>query len=317
MRVIPTDLSAPRRRKKRIRRLRTIAVLPTMLTLGNLLCGFAAIYFCMRGMLTADVDPGIKETLNNRFVEGLLPTFISVGGFLIFLGMFFDMMDGRVARMTSGTSNFGGQLDSLSDMVTFGVAPAMLIISLVTLEAGRDPGMMMISPRVVWMAGAMFSACAALRLARFNVEHAEGDLKHREFDGLPSPAAGAVVASLVILYEHVKEVRGTLLVHILPLVAILAGLLMVSRIRYVHIGNTYLRERKPFWHVVMLVVVAGLLIAQPALTLVGVTAAYALSGPISSAARRLRPEGSPEGSGEIPPSVEQAEISGDADQQRA
>ena len=315
MKVIITDRQE-RRRSGRIRRLRTIAMLPTMLTLGNLLCGFAAVYFCMLGLFTADADPGVKETLNNRFIEQFLPTFISVGGFLVFLGLFFDMMDGRIARMTSGTTNFGGQLDSLSDMVTFGIAPAMLIISLVTLEAERNPGMMMIASRGAWMAGAIFAACAALRLARFNVEHAEGDLKHTVFHGLPSPAAGAVVASLVILYEHVKEVRGTLLVHALPLVAVVAGLLMVSRIRYVHLGNTYLRGRKPFWHVIVIVVLAGLLLRFPAPTLVGVTVIYALSGPVAGLVRLIRPRSAQLTSGEARV-VEQGEASIDSTRKRA
>jgi CDP-diacylglycerol--serine O-phosphatidyltransferase len=268
--------------------LRTIAVLPTMLTLGNMLCGFAAIYFCMLGLFTADADPGTKVTLNNRLIEDFLPTFISVAGFLIFLGMFFDMMDGRVARMTSGTTNFGGQLDSLADMVTFGVAPAMLIIALVTLATKHTPEMVVLSSRSAWMAGAMFATCAALRLARFNVEHAEGDLKHTTFHGLPTPAAAAVVASLVILFEHVREVRGMILVNMLPVIGIVAGLLMVSRVRYVHVANTYLRGRRPFGYVFVPVVVFILLMRFPAPTLACLTAIYALTGPVIALMARMR-----------------------------
>jgi CDP-diacylglycerol--serine O-phosphatidyltransferase len=287
MKIISTKTQEGRQRR-RIRRLRTVAVFPTMLTLGNMLCGFAAIYFCMLGLFTADVDPSVKVTLNNRFIEEFLPTFISVAGFLIFLGMFFDMMDGRVARMTSGTTNFGGQLDSLADMVTFGVAPAMLIIALVTLETKHNPEMMVLSSRSAWMAGAIFATCAALRLARFNVEHAEGDLSHKSFDGLPSPAAAAVVASLIVLYEHVREVRGMLLVNTLPIVAIVAGILMVSRIRYVHVANTYLRGRRPFGYVIIPVLIFTLLLRYPAQTLASLTALYALTGPVVTLINRLR-----------------------------
>jgi CDP-diacylglycerol--serine O-phosphatidyltransferase len=296
-----------RRDRPRVRRLRTVAIFPTMLTLGNLLCGFAAIYFCMRGLYSADLDPALKETLNNSKLEDLLPTFISVGGFLIFLGMFFDMMDGRVARMTSGTSNFGGQLDSLADMVTFGLAPALLMIGLVTLEAhslgvgpptGRESTVaaaeaassddstvdtlseMLVSSRGAWMAGAIFAACCALRLARYNVEHSEGDLKHTSFHGLPSPGAAAAVAGLVILNEHVPEVKGWWLVNVLPAVTIASGLLMVSRVRYAHVGNRYLRGRKPLSFVVALVICAGLLIRWPAPTIAALTSLYALSGPV-------------------------------------
>ncbi len=328
----------PKRRKGRVRRLRTVPIFPSMLTLANMLCGFAAIYFCMRAMHTANLDPSLKATLNSQRLEEFLPTFISVGGFLIFLGMFFDMMDGRVARMTSGTSNFGGQLDSLADMVTFGVAPAMLMIALVTLQAqpmlavtmagnpaaapaamqsGADAGVVpadgsaeispgnpaaeplplrrpgraakfIVSSRGAWMAGAIFAACCALRLARYNVEHAEGDLKHGTFDGLPSPGAAAVIASLVILYEHVAEVKGTTLVYALPVIAILGGLLMVSRVQYAHVGNRYLRGRKPFGYAVVLVVLAGLAMRFPAPTLATITCLYALTGPVGWAAKKVR-----------------------------
>ncbi len=286
MKVVGMDHSAGKG-KRRPRRLRSIAVLPTLLTLGNMLCGFTAIYFCLLGVLSADINPAEKLTLNNQLIEQFLPTFVSVGGFLIFLGMFFDMMDGRVARMTSGTTNFGGQLDSLADMVSFGVAPAMLMICLVTLESHASPEEMLFTTRGAWMAGAIYAACCTLRLARFNVEHAEGDLKHTAFHGLPSPAAAAVVASLVILYEHVQEVRGYLLVNLLPVIAIASGVLMVSRIRYIHVGNTYLRGRMPFGHVALLLAAIALLIRFPSPTLAGLAGLYALLGPVAWLSRQI------------------------------
>jgi len=323
-----------------VRRLRSVAVFPTMLTLGNLLCGFAAIYFCMRGLYSADLAPDLKVTFASKRLEEFLPTFISVGGFLVFLGMFFDLLDGRVARMTSGTTNFGGQLDSLADMVTFGLAPALLMIGLVTLaahdrgvgapkgritdlaqsapqvaatEAGVDaaahgsPDEMLVSSRGAWMAGAIFAACCALRLARFNVEHSESDNKQRTFLGLPSPGAASVVAALVILYEHVAEMRSWWLANLLPGVTIVAGLLMVSRVRYVHVGNRYLRGRKPFGFVVVMLVIAGLFMVWPAPTLVCLTCLYALSGPVAWVWQRSRtgphPAGAAavSGSGAAPP----------------
>ncbi|MCB9849504.1 MAG: CDP-alcohol phosphatidyltransferase family protein [Phycisphaerales bacterium] len=289
MKVI-NDESSPMRSRPRVRRLRTVAVFPTLLTLGNLLCGFAAIYFCMRGLYFADIDPSIKATLNSKRLEEFLPTFISVGGFLIFVGMFFDMLDGRVARMTSGTTNFGGQLDSLADMVTFGLAPAFLMIGLVTMQFHRvgtlngavpDPGDLVFTSRGAWMAGAIFAACCALRLARYNVEHSQGGLKHSSFHGLPSPGAAAAVASLVILYEHVPEVQGALLVNLLPPAAVVTGLLMVSRVRYVHIGNRYLRGRRPLSFVVVLLVILGLLMRWPSPTIATLTCLYALTGPVA------------------------------------
>ncbi len=287
MKVINVD-QHDKQSKSRRRRLRTIAVFPTMLTLGNMVCGFTAIYFCMLAVLTVGDDPSIKLTLNNRIIEQFLPTFLSVAGFLVFLGMFFDMMDGRVARMTSGTTNFGGQLDSLSDMVTFGVTPAILMITLLTLEAKAHPDAMFFTSRGVWMAGVIYAACGTLRLARFNVEHAEGDLKHTSFQGLPSPAAAAVVASLIILYEHVEEAREAVLVNLLPVIAISVGLLMVSRVNYVHVGNTYLRGRKPFSHVLILIAAIALLIRFPSQTLAGLAALYALGSPVINASQKIK-----------------------------
>lgn len=280
----------PRGAHGRVRRLRTVAIFPTMLTLGNMLCGFAAIYLCLLGVIdnSTGVTPAAKLTLGSRVIEDLLPTYLSAAGMLIFVGMFFDMMDGRVARMTTGKTNFGGQLDSLADMVTFGAAPPVLVIVLLITASQKFTSNYLVSVRVGWVAGAIFVSCCGLRLARFNVEHAETDLRHTTFHGLPSPAAAAVIASLVILYEHVAEVRGLLLVNLLPLCAIASGLLMVSRVRYVHLGNTYLRARKPFSHVAVMVGVAGLVIYFPAPMLAILVGAYALSGPIAATARRLR-----------------------------
>lgn len=317
------DEPSPKRRRGRVRRLRNVAVFPTLLTLGNLLCGFAAIYFCMRGLYSADLDPGVKATLNSRRLEEFLPTFISVGGFLIFMGMFFDLLDGRVARMTAATTNFGGQLDSLADVVTFGAAPALLMIGLVSLAAhsrglgpptGReappvvaaapaDAGLppqpvaparingekMLFSSRGSWIAGAIFVACCALRLARYNVEHSESNPKQEKtFRGLPSPGAAAVVASLVILYEHVVEVKGWWLVNLMPIVTVAAGLLMVSRVRYAHLGNRYLRGRKPFGLIILLLIVIALLLRWPAPTLASITCLYALTGPVGWGVEYLR-----------------------------
>lgn len=279
--------------KGRRRRLKRIAILPTLLTLGNMLCGFAAVYFCVLGIFdaAAHVDPAVKTTLNIGYMEKFLPTFVSVGGFLVFVGMFFDMMDGRIARMTTGTTNFGGQLDSLSDMVSFGVAPAMLMITVVTMHA-RLVEDVIVTTKEAWMAGAIYAACCALRLARYNVEHAETGQAHSTFSGMPSPGAAALVASMVILHEYLAESRHVTwlqlgLLNVLPGIALVAGLLMVSRIRYRHVANTYLRGRRPFGYVVIILIVLGCLIRLPAPTMAVLASAYALSAPVRSAWRSV------------------------------
>ena len=289
-----TKFDDPRKQRRRRRRLRTISTFPTLLTLANLLCGFAAIHFCLRAMFAvgAGIDDTQVQTLHRLVSERFLPSYLAISGFLVFVGMFFDMLDGRVARLTQNTSSFGGQLDSLADMVTFGVAPAMLVVAVTTKYLRQE---MPVTPladdfigRGVWMTAAVYVSCAALRLARFNVEHAGDQSAHRAFFGLASPGAGAVIASLVLLHEHPSGISSVVLVRALPLVALLAGLLMVSRYRYVHLANTYLKGRRPFWQVVTVVMVAIVFLWRPAPALAVVVCGYAASGPVVAAIRLSR-----------------------------
>jgi CDP-diacylglycerol--serine O-phosphatidyltransferase len=284
-----------RLRPHRRRRLKAIAVLPTLLTLGNLICGFAAIHFCLRAMYTlgAGVAPGYRLTLNNPYLELWFPTHLAIGAALIFLGMFFDMFDGWAARATQRTGDFGGQLDSLADVVTFGAAPALLVIAVVT--SAVPPAELTVSPlashwggRIAWVAAALYTACAALRLARFNVENEHAEQAHMSFRGLPSPGAAALLASLVILHETIGPQPGHWLVKSLPYGTAIAGLLMVSRIPYIHFANVFLRGRRSLWHVMLIVSVLGLFIAAPAVTSVAVLITYVLSGPAMWGWRRAR-----------------------------
>ncbi|HEY3246348.1 MAG TPA: CDP-alcohol phosphatidyltransferase family protein [Phycisphaerae bacterium] len=282
-------------RPRRRRRLKAIAVLPTLLTLGNLICGFAAIHFCLRAMYTlgAGVTPDFRLTLNNPYLEMWFPTHLAIGAGLIFLGMFFDMFDGWAARATQRTGDFGGQLDSLADVVTFGVAPALLVIAVVT--SAVPPAELTMSPlashwggRIAWVCAALYAACAALRLARFNVENEHAEQAHMSFRGLPSPGAAALLASLVILHETMGPLPGRWLVRSLPFWTGAAGLLMVSRIPYIHFANAFLRGRRSLLHVMLIIAVLGLFIASPALTSVAVLIGYVLSGPALWVWRRSR-----------------------------
>ncbi len=287
----------PKKQRRRRRRLRTISTLPTLLTLGNLLCGFAAIHFCLRAMfaLGAHIDDTEARTLNWVLAERFLPSYLAIAAFLVFGGMFFDLLDGRIARLTRNTSSFGGQLDSLADVVTFGVAPALLVIAVTTKYLHQE---MLVTPfsdhfigRGVWMIAAVYASCAALRLARFNVEHAGDASAHLRFHGLPSPGAGAVLASLVLLQEHPSGVGGLTVVRWLPAVALAAGLLMVSRVRYVHLANAYLKGRRPFWQVVVLVMVVTVFLWRPASALAVMVCGYAASGPLGALVRFVRGRG--------------------------
>ncbi len=150
------------------------------------------------------------------------------------------------------------------------------------------------SGRIVWIIAAVYACCAALRLARFNVENVHDESAHMSFRGLPSPGAAATVAALVILYEEVlrrnqASAYGDLLLWVMPAITLAVGLLMVSRIRYAHLGNKYLRGRRPlgvlFWFMLLL----AAFLVYPQLVIAVVTVAYAMSGPVAAAYRHFVP----------------------------
>ncbi len=321
MRVIP-KIDRPDRPHRRRRRLRTVSTLPTLLTLGNLVCGLAAVHFCLRAMFDAGsaVSPLDGVTLNSGILERLLPSFLSIASGFIFVGLLLDALDGSVARLTHSTSDFGGQLDSLADVVTFGVAPAMLVVAVLMPQPDIGvPGPLSgdLAPRAMWMMVAVYVACGAMRLARFNVEHARADLPYRRFTGLPIPGAAVVLASLVWLHQHTllndraSEAVAPYLALALPFVAVALGLLMVSRIRYVHLANTYLRQRRPFGQVVWLIFVLAVFLWYKELVLAIGVCAYAASGPVVAAVRFVRSIGrktdAPADTGETPEAASDSE----------
>ncbi len=235
--------------------MRKIAVFPSLVTIANLVCGFAAV--------AALVDPGKHFTL---FGSGEL-----AAAWFIMLGMVFDMFDGKLARLAKATSDFGGQLDSLSDCVTFGLAPGMLIVSISTLRYKE----------AVWLLAALYAVCAALRLARFNVEHSSVAHQKDYFKGLPSPAAAGLLASMVIF--DLYPLNGTPLgaLHtgiILPFIGLAAGLLMVSRVRYPHLMKWIFKGKRQFGDFVRLVVLCACIARWPQFAFVVLFSAYAVSG---------------------------------------
>ena len=180
-----------------MRPIRAVAVLPTLFTLGNLVCGFFAIVVLARiekpigieAMPTPKIDSA-RELID--MIGSSDPTHnLMLSGALILLAMFFDAVDGQVARLTRRTSDFGAQLDSLCDLVSFGLAPAILLVKMC-------PQFTSLHSEAVWTIAALFVCCAALRLARFNVESDDND-DHMSFAGLPTPAAAAAIASFAIL----------------------------------------------------------------------------------------------------------------------
>jgi len=283
------------------KRLRSLAFLPTMITLGNLICGFSAIYFGMRAMqdFGANIAPNVNQTLHNALVERLLPSFLSVGAGLVVLGMFFDMFDGLVARATRSTTNFGGQLDSLADIVTCGVAPAILMVAFMTQElAGNAIQPSPISDsflgRVCWASAAFFVAFAAIRLARFNVENASSDHDHRTFRGLPSPGAAGLVVSLILFQDQLGAVGRRYVAFALPVVAVSAAFLMISRIPYRRFHRAYLLRKQPFGQLVLGVTVLAVFFSYKAPTLVVLIFWYGVSGPVLLLIKKIRERHEPQ-----------------------
>jgi len=227
-------------RRVRRQRLKYIAILPSLITILNGVFGFAAIVFAGKGALAA----------TNDFSYHMLElSYFAMSGYMILLAMIADMLDGRLARMHQSTSSFGGQLDSLCDIISFGVAPAFLMLKVLESKlaefAGLNPATETFLERFIWLAAAGYISCAAIRLARFNVENEEDESAHMSFVGLPTPAAAGVIVSLVILHQETLPSLNVI-IYALPFLALGVAVLMVSRIRYPHILNQYLKGKKPF-----------------------------------------------------------------------
>jgi len=231
----------------RLRRQQMFAVIPTLLTLGNSVCGFASITYA------AKVGPEIT-TANELYFAALL----------IFVAMIFDALDGPVARLSQQTSVFGAQLDSLSDAISFGVAPAFLMLRFSHV----------FHPRVLWVIAVLYVLAALLRLARFNVSHDENEFL-RPFCGLPSPVAAGTVASLVIVSpahgtfvgifnqqpEWLADLLTSATTGIVPVVTLIVACLMVSRIPYPRAFGRHVKGRVSYQQLVkfvfILVIVAA------------------------------------------------------------
>lgn len=288
--------------------MRTIHLLPNLITLANAFCGLLALAKAVDALAYSGDDPGI-------FYEKM-----ETACLLVFLGMLFDTLDGFAARVTRSASQFGAQLDSYSDALTFGVTPALLAKVLIEHEApltGLEG-----NPRVHFLAAAAFALMAILRLVRFNLESdeeaADGEAgrtsKSPWFAGLPSPGAAGAVAGTIWFYlvmrrPELETTEGTptpfgsvlgfmngvdwnsfldfvpsLLVGMLPVL----GLLMVSRVRYVHMGQLVLGGRSSFLTLVGFVFGSFAFFLAPVPALFVGFNLFVLWGPIEHLLRRVR-----------------------------
>ena len=248
-------------RQVRKQRLKYITVLPSLVTILNGVCGFIAIILASQG-----IELGFREFSH-----------FAMAGYMILLAMIADMLDGRLARMSKNTSSFGGQLDSLCDIISFGVAPAFLMLKVLEykLESAGFAGEGIVQ-RFVWVAAAAYISCAAIRLARFNVENEEDESAHMSFTGLPTPAAAGVVVSIVIFHQEAMP-NVDAVIYLLPALAIGVSALMVSRIRYPHILNQYIRGKKPFAYFIRVLLLLGLIMWSRQAALVIIFCGFAVS----------------------------------------
>jgi len=246
-----------------VRTVKKIAILPTLLTLGNGVCGFASIAYASK--IGPNSTPGEMDHL------------FLLSACLILASMVFDSLDGYAARLSKSASDFGGQLDSLCDAISFGAAPAFLLLRL-----GMDWQKQLLGQAVAMIAG-LYMVCTILRLARFNLENSPDPASHKRFKGLPSPAAAGCVVSLAILRStewtgiNPETVQAFVRVWA-PLGTLLAALLMVSRVTYPHITKQILRGRRPFSVLVQLILALFIIALTPHLACFLLFWGYALNG---------------------------------------
>lgn len=228
---------------KSVRR-KGVYLLPNLFTTGALFSGFYAIV----------------AAINSQFEQAAIAIFVS---------MIFDGLDGRVARMTNTQSAFGAEYDSLADCISFGAAPALVSYLWSLNNLGK----------VGWMIGFVYMACAALRLARFNVEHDVAD--NRYFTGLPSPSAAALVAGMVWAGSD-WGIAGVDAVIPAALLTAYAAVMMVSNVKFSSFKEIDFKGRVPFVAILVVVLAIAVIFSDPSRVLLGVFLLYSLSGPIGS-----------------------------------
>jgi len=221
---------------------RGIYLLPNLFTTGCLFAGFYAIVAAMGG----------------RFEDAAIA---------IFIAMIMDGLDGRVARLTNTQSEFGAEYDSLADMVSFGLAPALVVFIWLLSDLGK----------IGWLAAFVYTAGTALRLARFNTQVGRADKRY--FQGLASPAAAAVIAGLVWVGQD-YDLGGRNMAIGAAIITVMLGVFMVSNVRYRSFKDLDLRGRVPFVAVLIVVLVFVLISIDPPQILFAGFALYALSGPV-------------------------------------
>jgi len=246
VRILPRRNTARVSLKQRVRSAQIkkgVYLIPSLFTTGNLICGFFSII----------------STFSGQYLQAAV---------FVILAHLLDGLDGFVARLTKTTSQFGIEFDSLADLVSFGLAPAVLVYYWALLPWGTWG----------WLAACLYVVCGALRLARFNVQI--GTVERSYFVGLPVPGAAEMIAATVLMYYFLGGEGATNKRFILLLVIYLLAGLMVSNFRYFSFKQLNLKKRHPFWLLVSAILFIKLTIVEPQIMFFTVFLLYTLSGPL-------------------------------------
>ncbi|MCX6945905.1 MAG: CDP-diacylglycerol--serine O-phosphatidyltransferase [Opitutales bacterium] len=284
LRPDPEDLAA-REDPYNVTQASRIYFLPNLMTAGNLFCGFVAVIHCIQARLAETVSTGeyLNQSSSGHYTQAV---------WFIFGAAAFDTLDGRLARMGGRESLFGAEFDSLADIISFGIAPALMVFFLILsptqgYELFRNIG---------WFIGFIYLLCAAVRLARFNVItnpllHGEKKDTNKDFVGLPVPAAAATVASLVLFLIHLAAMDKSLRLWALalPPLMLLIAVLMVSTVRYPSGKGVDLQTRTRLQPFVLFLVFVGLVVVFKEVALLCSCLGYIFFGLIRHWRRPARP----------------------------
>ncbi len=242
------------------KRRRGIYLLPNLITTAALFAGFY----------------GIVAATQDKFEQAAVA---------IFIAMILDGLDGRVARMTNTQTEFGAEYDSLADMASFGLAPALVMYEWSLSSLGNISFTL---GKLGWLAAFLYVASGALRLARFNTKASNTDKRY--FQGLPSPAAAAVVVGFVwACFDN--GIQGDQVATISIAVIVFSGVMMVSNVSYYSFKDIDFHNKVPFMAMLVVVMIFVFAAIDPPITLFGCFMLYALSGPVVSVIRRFRKRG--------------------------
>jgi CDP-diacylglycerol--serine O-phosphatidyltransferase len=262
-------------------------VLPSLFTVGTLVCGYYAILSTQRAGQFLAAAGAATLASNASDLSALAVAALDNASKAIGWAIVFDGLDGRIARMTNTTSPFGRELDSLADVVTFGVAPALLAYVWGMRAIVELAGANQLIQNIPWLVTFAYVICGAARLARFNIDTVKPTSDRRFFVGMPIPAAAGFVAAIVHFYKQ-PLTSWQISLAWLVIVGIL-GFLMVSRMRYYSFKALDLRKRRSYLAIIVIgLIIAGIWIySEPVLLTLGIT--YAISGIVLRITSKFRP----------------------------